>query len=90
MRTSLDYDFANKVYDILVSKGGACEISRQAFIYHHCESGYGCEEWRFGGKLGQGGKYRSTTNKVDCYREDETPEINTIISEINTLLGETL
>ena len=47
---------AGKVYDLLV---GAYEPDRDNFIYHHTESKDGCSEWRFCGKLGFGGKYRT-------------------------------
>lgn len=77
---------ANQVYDILVELGGAREDERGAFLYHHCESKEGCEEWRFQGKLGFGGKYKSPQNKVDCYSEDETEERGFIIAEINAKL----
>ena len=82
-------DKANKIYDLLVSIGGAYEPERSAFIYHHCESKDGCDEWRFSGKLGFGGKYRSN-NRVDCYLEDETPERKKIINELNEALSKIL
>ena len=74
---------ANKVYDLLVSIGGASESERNSFIYHHIEAKGGCSEWRFGGKLGFGGKYRSGTNSVDCYKEDETQDRIKIIENLN-------
>lgn len=73
----------NKVYDLLVSIGGAYEPERDSFIYHHTE---GCSEWRFSGKLGFGGKYRSGYNRVDCYLEDETPERIKLMNELNSEL----
>lgn len=86
-------DRANKIYDILVNSGGAAEDMRDSFIYHHTDNKYGesnevCTEWRFCGKLGYGGKYRSDYNTVDCYLEDETEEILKIIDEINKELHE--
>jgi hypothetical protein len=39
------------------------------------------------GKLGFGGKYRSNSNKVDCYLEDETPEIIILIERLNDALS---
>ncbi len=80
-------DFANKVYDILINMGGASEDMRDSFVYHHVKSKDGCDEWRFGGKLGFGGKYRSRTNSVDCYAEDETSQRKNIISQINNELS---
>ena len=77
---------ANKIYDVLVSIGGADEMMRDAFVgYHLDEQQY--HEWRFAGKLGFGGKYRSEYNKVDCYREDETPDRLRLINEINGALA---
>ena len=81
-------DKANKIYDVLVTLGGAAEIDRENFVYHHCEYKYNCTEWRFGGKLGFGGKYRCGNNRVDCYPEDETPQRKEIIEIINSKLSE--
>lgn len=78
---------ANKVYDLLVKIGGAWESDRDSFIYHHCDVKDGCDEWRFAGKLGFGGKYRSRTNSVDCYKEDSNTERNKIITELNEALS---
>ncbi len=78
---------ANKIYDLLVSIGGAWESDRDSFIYHHCDVKDGCDEWRFAGKLGFGGKYRSGYNRVDCYKEDETPERKKITNELNEALS---
>jgi hypothetical protein len=78
---------ANSVYDLLVKIGGASESERASFVYHHCMSKELCDEWRFGGKLGFGGKYRSIANRVDCYKEDDTPERIEIIKELNNLLN---
>ncbi len=77
---------ANKVYDLLVSIGGADEPERTSFIYHHCESKHKCDEWRFSGKLGFGGKYWRDTNSVGCYKEDETNSRMKIINELNDKL----
>lgn len=78
---------ANKVYDILVHLGGAYEQDRSRFVYHHCESKDGCYEWRFGGKLGFGGKYWCETNCVACYEEDRTKERLNLIAQINAELS---
>lgn len=79
-------NLANKIYDILVQDGGATEHMRTSFIYHHAELKEGCDEWRFVGKLGYGGKYRNKYNTVDCYTEDETIERLELIKEINKKL----
>lgn len=85
--TKMTKDSANKIYDVLVHDGGAVEHMRTSFIYHHSESKEGCDEWRFIGKLGFGGKYRSRYNKVDCYSEDENPERLKLIKKINNKLS---
>lgn len=82
----LTVDQANSIYDLLVSIGGAYEPERDSFVYHHAKSEDGCDEWRFSGKLGFGGKYRSNRNRVDCYQEDETEERKQIIDELNNKL----
>ena len=65
---------ANKIYDLLVSIGGAKESDRSDFIYLHCVHKPMCTEYRFCGKLGFGGKYRSFWNGVTYYSEEETKE----------------
>ena len=82
----LSKDKANKVYDLLVSIGGATESMRKSFIHHHCINENGCGEWRFQGKLGFGGKYFSRNNRVCFYTEDDTPERSEIRSQLNTKL----
>jgi len=77
---------ANKIYDLLVSIGGANESDRSDFIFHHCTSVYGCSEYRFQGKLGFGGKYRSGWNGVTCYHETETEEIRIVKELLNEKL----
>lgn len=76
-----------KIYDLLVSVGGADESDKQDFVYHHFESKNGCREWRFCGKFGFGGKYRSETNTVTLYPEDKTPERVKLIKKINQELS---
>jgi hypothetical protein len=82
----LSKDKANKVYDLLVSIGGATERMRESFIHTHCVNENGCGEWRFQGKLGFGGKYFSRNNRVCFYTEDETPERNEIRTQLNAEL----
>lgn len=82
----LSKDFANTVYDVLVSLAGASEEDRSDFIYIHCESEYGCLEYRFCGKFGFGGKYKSSWNGISYYPEDETPERKKLQKTINSIL----
>lgn len=82
---------ANKIYDVLTTYGGATDYMRDSFVYHftnniHDEQNTCCEEWRFCGKLGYGGKYLLETNTVTCYQEDETKQTLKIIDEINNRL----
>lgn len=79
------------VYDVLVREAGALSdrIERECFVIAH-EGGEWrtrCEEYRFQGLLGFGGKYRSKTNTVDCYPEDMTPERAEIIARTNAALA---
>ena len=53
---------------------------------------YICNEYRFMGGLGFGGKFRNNGNNenvpyVDCYREDETPARNEMIRRANERLA---
>lgn len=73
----------NSIYNILVKLGGASEMMREAFIHAQIHD---CREWRFGGKLGHGGKYWNYENQVNCYSEDLTKERQLIIDNINSEL----
>ena len=79
--------FYHKVFDLLVSIGGAIESMRDDFIFHHATSETPCDEYRFQGSLGFGGKYWLKTNRVNCYREDESPERVAIIKQLNDELA---
>ena len=76
----------NSVYDALVKIGGASESMRENFILCH-QHNIGCEEYRFMGELGFGGKYWSRTNRVTCHSGDETPKRLAIIRELNDALA---
>jgi hypothetical protein len=80
---------ANKVYDILVQLGGAAPDMRDSFVYQHNDERAEliCDEWRFQGRLGFGGKYRRKQNTVDYYREDETTERKKLAKQINSTLA---
>ncbi len=66
------------VYHVLV-KAGARPDDEASFM-RAMESG--CNEYRFQGLLGFGGKYWRG-NYVNCYPEDETPELRRIIDGVN-------
>jgi hypothetical protein len=78
-------EFADEVYNILVQYGEATEGDRASFVDSHSNHRqYGeCTEWRFCGNLGFGGKYRSNTNTVDCYKEDLNEKKENTIKVIN-------
>ena len=91
INSNMTIEQANKIYNILVNLGGASEDMRDSFVYHHIDDKTDknheiCTEWRFMGKLGYGGKYRSRYNTVDCYKEDETKTTLKLVNEINELL----
>lgn len=87
----LTIDLANKVYDILEEIGASSNM-RDAFI--HTQTTEDCDEWRFQGKLGFGGKFwnewsyldRRYSWRVSCYTEDETPQREKLINETNIKL----
>jgi len=78
--------FFSGVYDILVAVCGAHEVYRASFVMAHTAVP-ACKEWRIEGCLGFGGKYRSGSNSVDCYPEDETEDRKKIISRANAALA---
>ena len=82
--------FYGKVFDLLEKKGGMYinvkdrEYYRDDFIKSHLSNKkHPCSEWRFKGKFGFGGKYRSETNKIDYYIEDKTDELDLLRDKIN-------
>jgi hypothetical protein len=77
---------AKNVYTVLESMVGAISLDRDNFIYHHIRPD-GPNVWRFSGKLGFGGKYWSDRNEVNCYSEDETPELEQLIARTNRVLA---
>ena len=74
----------NLIWDILVD-AGAREDYRSDFIQAHSEGG-DCKEYRFQGKFGFGGKFRSGKISIDYYRENETDELDKLKDEINDKL----
>jgi hypothetical protein len=80
----------HKVYDVLVKECGAYgkDHARQAFIHAFCYSEYPCNEFRFQGIFGFGGKFWHSSRKfyVNCYSEDSTAKIQKAIDTTNELL----
>jgi hypothetical protein len=84
----LTAEFANKVYDILVKEGGACESMRDNFIVCHNPSNkFLCWEYRFQGLFGFGGKYWSERNAINYYQEDQTKKLDKLEAKVNKLLA---
>lgn len=84
-------EFLTAVYDeVLVPICGARgDVHEHGFLQHHLDEQYPATEWRIGGSLGFGGKFRlrsDLTSQVDCYREDETPERLQTIASANAAL----
>jgi hypothetical protein len=85
---------AHAAYDILVRLAGASDHrdARDEFVYHVAHVYRPATEFRFGGSLGWGGKFRNNGNcndtpHVTCYREHETPERVAAIVNVNTALA---
>lgn len=91
-------EFYGKCWDILVEHAGAHNDdsghNRAGFIHTMLDEGYsGCQEYRFCGALGFGGKLRRNSNNdyylyIDCYPEDSSPKTEAIIKKVNALLRE--
>jgi hypothetical protein len=84
VNVELEKSFFSEVYDILVKEGGAEENMRDSFVSSHLStSEYPCNEWRFCGYFGFGGKYRRGSNTVDYYLESTTPSRDLLEKQIN-------
>lgn len=78
-------DRANAVFDILVQHAGASEWQREEFVLLHTTGR--CDEFRFMGRLGAGGKFWRHGWTVSCYPEDQTPERAVAIARTNSALA---
>jgi len=89
----MNREAADKVWDVLVTELGVYDDekghARDMFTWAQTRT-EPCTEYRIGGKLGFGGKFRDTRNKwyVDCYVEDLTPERKRLIDATNVRLAE--
>jgi len=66
-------EWLNAVLDLLVEVGGAPPSLRDEFLQLLGNTERTCDEFRFQGVFGFGGKYRRKTNTVDFFPEDSTP-----------------
>lgn len=83
-------EHAAAAHDILVERAGADREDRYSFIFHICKP-QPTTEYRFGGLLGHGGKFRNPRDGeripyIDCYPEDLTDERRAIIGDVNAEL----
>ncbi len=79
-------EFYERVFDILIRCAGAPESMRENFIYCQTKGIGSCDEYRFQGRLGYGGKYWRKSNKVNCYSEDLTDDRAALIQDTNEKL----
>ncbi len=87
MTSILPTALVHAVYDVLVDEAGASETWRQDFVHAHTVRPT-CQEYRFQGVLGFGGKFWPSNWTVTCYPEDETPERLAVIARVNASLAE--
>ena len=98
---AMSAESANDVYDVLVERAGASEdqYARHDFVYHQTQRW--CDEFRFGGLLGFGGKFwrnygtrpdgtRGERWYVSAYKEDieRQPERQIVIDVANDALDQ--
>jgi hypothetical protein len=76
---------ANQIYDILVKDCIAPESQREMFLACQKED---CQEYRFQGIFGFGGKFYSSSGTwyVNGYPEDKTPETEQVREMVNKKL----
>ena len=77
---------AQEIWNILCLHAGANPDQEEQFFYCATNPDSPCEEFRFQGHLGFGGKYWLETNTVTCYPEDVTTETTRILEETNAAL----
>lgn len=94
---TMNAEFYERVYDLLVSVGGAPENMKAEFVRYftkpdpmdHPNACHGdlpaTLEWRFQGHLGFGGKFwrAHRGHDVTCYPESETPQRLALIARLN-------
>lgn len=78
---------ANAIFDVLVEHAGAPEWMREEFVFAHANGR--CDEFRFIGSLGFGGKYWRHRWTVTAYPEDvkNRPERQAALDATNTALA---
>jgi hypothetical protein len=74
------------IWDVLAEECGASDADRDYFLDWMARDSPG-KEFRFQGSLGFGGKFWSDDWRVNCYRENETPERTDAIRRANARLA---
>ena len=82
--------FYRACWAVLVEQAGALPDDEDAFVRHALDDKHPLTEYRFGGKLGHGGKFWRNDRRVyiDYYPEDETNERKAITQRVNFMLGD--
>jgi len=65
---------ANEIYDVLVMCGGALPDNRENFVYAHTIGNYPCNEYRFQGHFGFGGKFYSHGWQIEPWYVGHHPD----------------
>lgn len=88
------FEQAAKVYEILVRECDADPAQSLAFVQymtaqHTLAAAQGGREWRFGGRLGYGGKFYLYEHvwRVNCYPEDINPARRQLMFRVNDMIG---
>ena len=61
-------EIAREIYDLLVMCGGASKDNRDDFVWAHIKDDFPCEEYRFQGHFGFGGKFYSGSSDLQPWR----------------------
>lgn len=85
--TPLTTEQANAVWDVLIQHAGADEHGRDDFV--RTQTAGPCDEYRFMGWLGFGGKFWKHSDRwtVTAYPEDWTPGRDAIIAHTDAALA---
>lgn len=86
--SSFTKEQSDVVYSALIQYAGArdAELSRTQFVTEFLKT-KPTSEYRIGGQLGSGGKFRFPAMTVDCYPEDASPSRLAILAACNAELA---
>lgn len=86
MDTSAAEQRFRDTWAVLVEECGAAPSGEDDFVFLNSRGR--CDEYRFIGALGFGGKFWRHDMRVSCYREDETPERLAMMRRANARIAE--